>query len=232
MDDAITGSPNSLSSTSNSISNSVLRPVSTYTQPAPSVSKPLSAPKLSTPKTSSSDGTNTTYIVTVILVVILLAVLGINLFSYLAEGTDYLGWIVQKITGKLPDKAKDLVDTTVTGLDLGVDVAAGAVKDAGSVLSRELDLKRRDLWDARDAGIKKGIASRHISGINKYPEHEPGYTESKEDDDIQERHKPGYCYIGTDRGYRSCIKVNSRDQCESKKIFPTMDICINPSLRQ
>ena len=51
MDDAITGSPNSLSSTSNSISNSVLRPVSTYTQPAPSVSKPLSAPKLSTPKT-------------------------------------------------------------------------------------------------------------------------------------------------------------------------------------
>ena len=231
MNDAITGSPNSLSSTSNSISNSVLRPVSTYTQPGPSVSKPLSVSKLSIPK-ASSDGTNTTYIVTVILVVILLAVLGINLFSYLAEGTDYLGLIVQKITGKLPDKAKDLVDTTVTGLDLGADVAAGAVKDAGSVLSRELDLKRRDLWDARDTGIKKGIANRHISGINKYPEHEPGYTESKEDNDIQERHNPGYCYIGTDRGYRSCIKVNSLDQCESSKIFPTMDICINPSLRQ
>ncbi len=51
-------------------------------------------------------------------------------------------------------------------------------------------------------------------------------------EEIKELEDRGYCYIGTDRGYRSCIKVNSRDQCESKKIFPTMDICINPSLRQ
>ena len=42
----------------------------------------------------------------------------------------------------------------------------------------------------------------------------------------------GWCYIGTDRGYRSCIKVNRHDDCESKKVFPTMDVCINPELRQ
>ena len=58
------------------------------------------------------------------------------------------------------------------------------------------------------------------------------YEEDKLDNNIQERHKPGYCYIGTDRGYRSCIKVKSNDMCESDKIFPSMDICINPSLRQ
>ena len=170
--------------------------------------------------------------VTVFLIVILLAILGLNIFSYLAEGTDYLGWIVQKFSSALPEKGKELVDTTITGIDLGADVAAGAVKDAGDVLSRELDLKRRDLWDTRDRGIEKGIKDRHIPGINKYPEHEPDYKESPEDNNIQEKHKPGYCYIGTDRGYRSCIKVNSSDDCESKKIFPSMDICINPSLRQ
>jgi hypothetical protein len=41
----------------------------------------------------------------------------------------------------------------------------------------------------------------------------------------------GYCYVGTDRGIRSCIDVKPGDQCMSGKIFPRRDICINPSLR-
>lgn len=44
--------------------------------------------------------------------------------------------------------------------------------------------------------------------------------------------KVGYCYVGTDRGYRSCIEVNDTDNCISGDVFPTMDICINPNLRQ
>jgi len=223
MNNIITGTPNSLSgSPSSGIPTSVLRPVSTYTP----------SPKVPAPSTSvDSDGWGTTTIITVILIIVLLAVLGMNIFSYLAQGTDYLGELTQKISSSLPGKARDLVDTTVKGVDLGADVAAGAVKDAGDVLSRELDLKRTDLWDSVDKGVKKSMDNREIRGINKYPEHEPGYKESSEDNNIQEKHKPGYCYIGTDRGYRSCIKVKSHDQCESSKIFPSIDICINPSLR-
>ena len=102
------------------------------------------------------------------------------------------------------------------------------------VLARELNLKRKDLWESRDEGVRKSIKNRDMPGINKFPQHEPdkSYKESPEDNNILEKHKPGYCYIGTDRGYRSCIKVKRKDDCESKKIFPTMDICINPSLRQ
>ena len=44
--------------------------------------------------------------------------------------------------------------------------------------------------------------------------------------------KAGYCYIGEDRGFRSCIEVKKDDECMSGKIFPTQDICINPTLRQ
>ena len=40
-----------------------------------------------------------------------------------------------------------------------------------------------------------------------------------------------YCYVGTDRGYRSCIDIEDQDKCLSGDIFPTMDICINPNLR-
>ena len=223
MDEAITGTPNSLSGTPAS-GVPTFTEFTTHTTTTPKITSPIS--------TGSSDSWSTTNIVTLILIIVLLAVLGLNIFAYLAQGTDYLGNLMQKFSSMLPGKAKDLVKTTVTGMDLGVDVAAGAVKDAGDVLSRELDLKRTDLWNTRDRGIKRGMDDRHILGINKYPEHEPGYIEGEEDDNIQEKHKPGYCYIGTDRGYRSCIKVNMHDDCESKKIFPTMDICINPSLRQ
>ena len=44
--------------------------------------------------------------------------------------------------------------------------------------------------------------------------------------------KSGYCYVGEDRGYRSCVKVTEKQQCMSGDIFPTNDICINPTLRQ
>ena len=43
--------------------------------------------------------------------------------------------------------------------------------------------------------------------------------------------KAGYCYIGEDRGFRSCIKIKDGDKCMSGNIFPTEAICINPNLR-
>ena len=44
--------------------------------------------------------------------------------------------------------------------------------------------------------------------------------------------KLGYCYVGTDRGYRSCIDIENSDECLSGDIFPTREICINPNLRK
>ena len=43
--------------------------------------------------------------------------------------------------------------------------------------------------------------------------------------------KAGFCYIGEDRGFRSCIDVGEGDVCMSGDIFPTEAICINPNLR-
>lgn len=44
--------------------------------------------------------------------------------------------------------------------------------------------------------------------------------------------KAGWCYIGEERNFRSCSEVGVNDMCMSGDIFPTQDICINPSLRQ
>jgi hypothetical protein len=44
--------------------------------------------------------------------------------------------------------------------------------------------------------------------------------------------KSGWCFIGEDRGFRSCIQVNENEKCMSGDIFPSQEICINPNLRQ
>ena len=41
-----------------------------------------------------------------------------------------------------------------------------------------------------------------------------------------------YCYIGEDRGFRSCLQVEKGDKCMSGDIFPSKELCINPNLRQ
>ena len=43
--------------------------------------------------------------------------------------------------------------------------------------------------------------------------------------------KSGWCYIGNYKGYRSCSRVGDADKCMSGDIFPSHDVCVNPSLR-
>ena len=43
--------------------------------------------------------------------------------------------------------------------------------------------------------------------------------------------KSGFCYVGEDRDFRTCIEVNQSDKCMSGDIFPTHAVCVNPNLR-
>jgi hypothetical protein len=65
-------------------------------------------------------------------------------------------------------------------------------------------------------------------------------TPSTDTSEILEKHNSGgkksdsklkYCFIGKNKGVRSCIKILNDDECSSNNIFPTMDVCINPKLR-
>lgn len=47
----------------------------------------------------------------------------------------------------------------------------------------------------------------------------------------QNASKAGYCYVGEDRGYRSCVKVEPGDECMSGQIFTRQDVCVNPKIR-
>ena len=208
MTDILTGSPNTFSN-----------PISSISDPTSSVYVPTTPPE-------NKGGSG--MMIPLILVLIVLALLGLNVFAYLAKGTDYLSHIVEMVTGNTPAKAESILTTSARGVKLATGVVGGAIEDAGNVLERELNLKRDQLWSTRDKGIKKATEKRQIPGVNRYPQYEPDETDSK----IQKSQKPGFCYIGTDRGYRSCIAVSQSDKCMSGKIFPTQRLCMNPALRQ
>ena len=123
------------------------------------------------------------------------------------------------------------IDTTATGAKVGVDVSAGVLKDV-------VNLGRVDNKPSPEASketdTEDDVKNELTKDINETPfVHKP--PKPTESTHIIQRGrnvtKKGYCYIGEDRGFRSCTRVRPGDQCMSGEVFPTMDVCVNPSLR-
>ncbi len=81
--------------------------------------------------------------------------------------------------------------------------------------------------------VNKNALNKDVSVINSKSNSENKVENDKASSSIQSNLvKERHCYIGTDRGFRSCIKIGDADKCMSGDIFPTQEMCINPSLRQ
>lgn len=140
-----------------------------------------------------------------IIFVLLLAFLGFNLFRYLAELTDTTTDILSVFGSFGKQALEQTVDVSAKGAKRVVNVTADTLDDTLSLLERD--------------------NSRSYNRVNNKPE--PDYSDSN----IQQN-KAGYCFIGKDKGYRSCIKVTGKDKCMSGQIFPTKAVCVNPNLRE
>ena len=69
-------------------------------------------------------------------------------------------------------------------------------------------------------------ADRHYSGPSPNADDSTSVTQKHQSG------KGGYCYIGEDRGFRSCVKVEATDKCMSGQVYSRHDICIDPTLRE
>ena len=72
--------------------------------------------------------------------------------------------------------------------------------------------------------------SLNTSTEQKQQENGEDYVADDSTSPIQQG-KMGWCFIGEDRGFRSCAYVGANDQCMSGDIFPSKDVCMNPNLR-
>jgi hypothetical protein len=217
------------------------------------------SPAVSSTSSSSSNGffgsLFSVSITTWIIIILVLAFLGFNIFVYLAKGTqditNFFAPIISKILGAFAMVTGQVVDTTATGAKAVVNTTADAI-DTG------LTGVQNVAKDATQTVTQGNKASSSVGGTrlpnaiptadvmqnntlnkalnNSTVKKNIGQTDEYVADDatssIQKtQSKAGYCYIGEERGYRSCMRVNENDTCMSGEIFPTNEICINPSLR-
>lgn len=193
-----------------------------------------------------------------ILVILLLSFLGFNMFEYLGDATqeisDFFKPIVQSFAGLVAyitgDAIKLGADVTAGAAKTGIDIAAGATKSGidvaqGATESTVTTLQRGLLsGDSYDSTLpapptnttSHAIGPISISEVLDRAVRNPSLPAPSPDDSTsvtqkQQTGKSGYCYIGEDRGFRSCIAVESSDKCLSGDIFPTKDVCIHPNLR-
>ena len=168
-------------------------------------------------QTSSSD--DGVMIVKVILIVGIIAFLAYNAYLYFYEGTDILQKFFGIVLFKTGEGTKNVFETTGEGAKEIVNVTEKAGKSVGQAVS---DVGRNV---EERSSLKKAIEQpkKKKEDVN---------ADDTTESNIQQKKASGYCYIGSDRGYRTCVEMGKNDTCASGKIFPSKDICVNPNLRK
>mgnify|MGYP007096403618 FL=1 len=214
----------------------------------------------STPKMSSSNSSDgyfstngkTSY-TRVGLIVVILLFLGVNLFSYLGDFLQIvkealaplLKNILESLGYVVTETTKDVAQLSAEGAKLGIDVAAGTVESGVNVIQGQLDIDQGSSSSSSSDNTNnlqnnqgKSKAFDSISSSLSSALADAEYNSEPMPDDATSStqrsgpSKSGYCYIGEDRGFRSCIQVKDADTCMSGDIFPSQAICVNPSLRE
>jgi hypothetical protein len=174
-----------------------------------------------------------------LMIILVLAFLGFNVFSYLAQGTQNISNIFAPLFQKLfslifgtasqtidvaAEGGKAATNTAAKGVDKGLtavqNVTPNNAKSSISA-SKEHD---EEIQEAKNS-LNKALNSQNKE--KKDDDYEPHQASSS----VHETGKAGWCFIGEDRGYRTCSKVGENDKCMSGDIFPTQQLCINPNLR-
>ena len=161
-----------------------------------------------------------------LIIILILAFLGFNIFAYLAKGT-------QDVTSVFSPIIQKIFGTTAAVSSQAIDVTAEGTK---SVVSGSANVINTGLTDVQNVTPNANIQDANT--LNKALNSSQGQKQSSQDyetdnasSSIQSGGKPGWCYIGEDRGFRSCAYVGVNDHCMSGDIFPSKEICVNPSLR-
>jgi hypothetical protein len=178
-----------------------------------------------------------------ILIVIIFAILGFNIFVYLAKGTQWFANLVNGITNwfsslfgnSLSNTAKQTVNVSATGAKAGIDVAAGATTGAIDYASQPTTVQGNPAYTSQPGQPIQNQNQEQMQedALDKALDHSSNYNVQADDSysSIQGAGKSGWCLIGEDQGIRSCMQVGPNDQCMSGDIFPTNAVCVNPNLR-
>jgi hypothetical protein len=152
--------------------------------------------------------------------------------TLITELSNFFGALINFFSQFFSGSLKVAEKTSVSAID---ELQSNIVKDkTNSAESKKSKQVVEEAVEAEDTTLLKNERklaerSREVSSevkdtINKKEKTDPAPLQTS----TQEH---GYCYIGKNNNVRNCAKVSSKNKCMSGDIFPTMDLCINPNLR-
>ena len=151
----------------------------------------------------------------IVFAVIIIGVLALNAYTYITNGTDAFTYFLGNDEEKKP-KSKDTAFETSN--NVSDDKATTAIHSSIDIEAEKLSRN------------EKNNSSDIEQIIKKKNKNKKAYKANNLSNNINK--KVGYCYIGSDRNVRTCVKVGESDTCMSGEVFPTRDICINPNLKE
>lgn len=183
-----------------------------------------------------------------VIIIFVLAFLGLNIFQYLAKGTQEVSdtfkplvdgvlalfaHISSIFVGVTAAGTKTIVSGTANAIDTGlskIENKAATIQEKTSPSS----LKSQSAQQSTDNTMDNNTLNTTLNRSQAASQSQNGdYEADSAGSSIQAGSgKAGWCYIGEDRGFRSCMEIGKSDKCMSGDIFPSNEICVNPKLRQ
>ena len=174
-----------------------------------------------------------------LIIILILAFLGFNIFVYLAKGTQdiasFFGPLTQKLFGTTASIAGQTVDVAAEGAKA---VVSGTATTVNTGLTAVQDITPNNATSSIQSQPVQGQPTTRPSdsGLNKAlnnsQEQNMDYQAVEASSSVHSGGgQSGWCFVGEDRGFRSCALVNEDDKCMSGDIFPSQELCINPNLR-
>ena len=224
-------------SSSNSLTNSILQPSDNSLPSMPDFSSSNSPSSIS--GEGILDSIKNMNPTTWLLIILILTFLGFNIFVYLAKGTEELnnifGPIINFFSSFFGKVTGQVIDVSAEGGKAVVNTSAGAI-DTGLTAIQSITPNKSNssvpVTQNQPDVMSNNTLNKALNTSQNKQQPNNDYQADEASSSIQSGPpKSGWCYIGEDRGFRTCAQVGVNDKCMSGDIFPSQEICVNPNLR-
>ena len=204
----------------------------------PSVTEPTIVP-IQTGEVNMFSGKN--MVIVMLTVLLVLYFLGINLLAsmgnLLQTISNVFGPLFTQIlsvfgytAGTVIDKSTDVVTDVAKS---GIDLAGDTIQSAAELLkAASRGHVAADAVNQLDNSFKYGNSSNLDNAINNS---KPGLNQPVPDASVDPIQKPitagkvNWCLVGEYQGKRGCIEVDDDSKCMSGQVFPSQNMCLNPT---
>lgn len=172
---------------------------------------------------------NKNVLIGVLTLLLILSFAGINLLIVLGDFVQVIlnifGPLFRQILSAFGYTAGTVIDKTA---EVATDVATAGVEIAGGTLQSVGELLKNTSKGYIDPRSKLQLDATINAGRPSTALPMPSTSTNSIQNPIAAT-KAGWCLVGEYNGNRGCIEVNDSSKCLSGQVFPSQQLCVNPT---